>query len=175
MVAKNFQPALIKVLRYEGGYDDNPHDPGGATNMGITLKNLSEWRGHVVTKQDVRDLSFDEAAQIYKAEYWDKCQCNKLPSGVDFTIFDFAVNSGPGRAAKYLQRIVGVNPDGIIGMTTLKAVKRENDPRHLIEAVCGARLSFLHRLRNWRYFGRGWANRVRDVQSNALSMVRKRP
>lgn len=103
------------VLEYEGGFVNHPRDPGGATNMGITRRTLAAWRGHPVSVQDVRDLTKSEAMAIYKAHYWDAVQGDRLPRGLDYAVYDYAVNSGPGRAARDLQRCLGVTVDGIIG------------------------------------------------------------
>ncbi|WP_082555208.1 glycoside hydrolase family 108 protein [Devosia sp. Root635] len=113
---RNFARALSAVLKQEGGYVDHPADPGGATNMGITHKTLARWRmvspWWKLPKSAVMELQRPEAAKIYRANYWDAVRGDDLPSGLDLALFDFAVNSGPGRAVKMLQTIVGVTADG---------------------------------------------------------------
>ncbi|MGD9866716.1 MAG: glycoside hydrolase family 108 protein [Hyphomicrobiales bacterium] len=165
-----FPDALKLVLAHEGGYVDHPLDPGGATNRGITIGTLRQWRGKPVTKSDVKNITFDEVAAIYRARYWDALSCDDLPRGLDYAVFDYGVNSGISRAARVLQALVGVTQDGIIGGMTLKAVSRCSSVT-LINRLCDQRLSFLQRLRTWNAFGRGWTNRVRGVRNHALGMA----
>ena len=111
---KNYQPSLEMILHHEGGYVNHPRDPGGETNLGVTKRVYEEFGG----EKDMKDLTVEDVAPIYKKGYWDKCKCDSLPSGLDLVVFDFAVNAGPGRAAQFLQRIIGVEPDGGIGPIT---------------------------------------------------------
>lgn len=170
MSSSNFQACLRFTLKYEGGYVDHPADPGGATNLGITIAVLSAWRGRTVTKAEVKALKVDEAGAIYRARYWDKVEASKLPPGVDLAVFDYAVNSGPARAAKALQRVVGVAADGVVGMDTIQAVASRK-PRDVIAALCDERLRFVKSLKTWATFGKGWSNRIGAVKSAALRMA----
>lgn len=170
MAKDTFGKAMPHVFQVEGGYADNPKDPGGATNMGITLATLSAWRGHPMTKMQVKNLTKDEAAQIYKAQYWDKVMGDELPAGLDYAVFDFAINSGPARAAKALQKIVGVEPDGIIGAKTITAA-RKFDTSSLITRYCDDRLAWMRTLGTWSTFGKGWASRVSHVREVALAFA----
>ncbi|WP_116654880.1 glycoside hydrolase family 108 protein [Pelagibacterium sediminicola] len=173
MARENFAGALAGVLVHEGGYVDHPKDPGGATNMGITHRVLAEWRGkstREVSKQDVRNLTKTEAGAIYRARYWNEIKGDDLPAGVDYAVFDFAVNSGPARAAKFLQRIAGVPQDGRIGPVTLAAV-RSADPGTTIIRLCDDRLAWLKTLSTFSTFGRGWSRRVGEVKIDALAMA----
>ena len=131
MASANFSRALDAVLRHEGGYADHPADPGGATNLGITRATLVRWRGRPVSRAEVKALTRGEAAKIYRAFYWDEIAGDELPPGVDFAVFDYCVNSGPGRAARTLQSAAGVRPDGRIGKITLAAVNA-HEPAALI-------------------------------------------
>lgn len=167
-----FSACLAEVLRHEGGFVDHPADPGGATNRGITLATLSDWRGRPVSKSEVRALTVAEAAAIYRARYWDVVQGDRLPPGVDLAVFDFAVNSGPGRAARTLQQVLVVPQDGAIGPVTLAALARAPGPVTLIIALCDARLRFLRGLPTWPTFGKGWARRVEEVEGAALRVAR---
>ena len=99
MTASNFEASLAAVLKHEGGYADHPSDPGGATNLGVTRATLTRWRGRPVSKAEIRALTRAEAAKIYRALYWDEIAGDVLPAGLDFAVFDYCVNSGPGRAA----------------------------------------------------------------------------
>lgn len=165
-----FDACLSHVLRHEGGYVDHPHDPGGATNMGITHITLADWRGGPVTKDDVRELTRREAAAIYRANYWNRVHGDELPAGLDLAVFDFAVNSGVARAARHLQAAVGVDRDGAIGPVTLAAVARR-DAVVLMQALNGRRLDFLRGLDTWQHFGRGWQRRVNEITAAATAMA----
>ena len=108
----NFQASLAHVLQSEGGYVNNPADPGGMTNLGCTKAVWEEFVGHPVSEADMRGLTPDDVAPLYKRKYWDKVSGDDLPAGLDYAVFDAAINSGPGRAAKWLQEAVGVTADG---------------------------------------------------------------
>ena len=166
----NFEESLAHVLKHEGGYVDHPKDPGGATNLGCTKKVWEEWVGHEVTKDDIKALTIADVSPLYKARYWDKCRCDDLPRGVDFAVFDLAINSGVGRASKLLQRAVGVAADGAIGPATLAAVADAN-PRELATKICELRLAFLQALPTWETFGKGWGRRVKETEKTAFNMA----
>lgn len=167
----NFASSLARVLVHEGGYVNHPADPGGETNKGITYRVYNAWRrGRGLPIQSVRHITDDEVAAIYKAQYWDAIRGDDLPSGVDYCVFDFAVNSGPSRAAKFLQGAVGVSQDGAIGNLTLDAV-RKRDAGMICVAVCDARLAWLKRLKTWGTFGKGWGRRVADVKAVSVGMT----
>ncbi|MBD8906528.1 glycoside hydrolase family 108 protein [Methylorubrum zatmanii] len=171
MAAANFERALALALAHEGGYVDHPKDPGGATNLGVTIGTLSDWLGRPASKAEVRALTRATVAPIYRKNYWDRVRGDDLPAGVDYCVFDFAVNSGVGRAIPSLQRAIGVADDGRIGPLTLAAVKgRAAD--QVIERICADRLTFLRRLSTWGTFGKGWSRRVEGVRAEALAMVR---
>jgi lysozyme family protein len=166
----NFDSALKAVLHHEGGFVNHPADPGGMTNLGVTKKVWEECVGHPVGEKQMRELTPAAVAPMYKAKYWDKIKGDDLPTGVDYAVFDAAVNSGPGRAAKWLQACVGVEQDGGIGPKTLAAVAAF-DPADLVEDYAKRRLSFLMDLPHWSTFGRGWSRRVAAVQTVATSMA----
>ena len=166
----NFESALKAILHHEGGYVNHPADPGGMTNLGVTKRVWEEWVGHEVDEKTMRNLTPEIVGPMYKAKYWDKIKGDDLPTGVDYVVFDAAVNSGPGRAAKWLQACVGVEPDGGIGPKTLAAV-RAFDANQLIEDYAKRRLSFLIDLPTWNTFGKGWGRRVAEVQKTGLDMA----
>ncbi|MBK19052.1 MAG: hypothetical protein CMM52_09500 [Rhodospirillaceae bacterium] len=116
---KNFENSLKHVLIHEGGWADHPRDPGGATMKGVTLATFRRHFGEAKSKRALRNISDDQLRQIYRSGYWDRCRCDQLPSGVDYAVFDAAVNSGPGRSAKWLQAVIGAKQDGGIGPKTL--------------------------------------------------------
>ncbi len=173
-----FEACLRQVLTHEGGYVDHPRDPGGATNLGITRRTLAGWRKVSpwwdLPKAEVRGLGVTEAAAIYRKLYWERCRGGSLPAGLDLAVFDFAVNSGPDRAIKALQRELKVVADGFVGPLTLGAVKARigaGGLAALIVALCGGRLSFLQRLAAFATFGKGWSRRVDEVRKAALGMA----
>ena len=166
----NFESALKAILHHEGGYVNHPKDPGGMTNLGVTKRVWEEWVGHEVDEKAMRNLTPEIVGPMYKVKYWDKIKGDDLPAGVDYVVFDAAVNSGPGRAAKWLQACVGVEPDGGIGPKTLAAV-RAFDANQLIEDYAKRRLSFLIDLPTWNTFGKGWGRRVAEVQKTGLDMA----
>jgi len=166
----NFESALEAVLHHEGGYVFHKDDPGGMTNLGVTKRVWEEWVGHEVDEKTMRALTPEIVGPMYKVKYWDKVKGDDLPSGVDYAVFDAAVNSGPARAAKWLQSCVGVEPDGGIGPKTLAAVAAF-DPAELVEDYAKRRLSFLMDLPHWPTFGKGWGRRVAEVQTVASSMT----
>ena len=166
----NFESALKAVLHHEGGFVNHPNDPGGMTNLGVTKKIWEEWVGHEVDEKTMRALTPEAVGPMYKAKYWDKIKGDDLPEGVDYAVFDAAVNSGTGRAAKWLQACVGVEQDGGIGPKTLAAVAAF-DPKDLVEDYAKRRLSFLMDLPHWATFGKGWSRRVAEVVSVAGNMA----
>jgi lysozyme family protein len=166
---RNFKRALSAVLKHEGGFVDHPKDPGGATNKGITIATFRRFVNPGGTVADLKAITHAQVDTVYRRQYWDAIRGNELPDGVDFAVFDFAVNSGPGRAIKYLQAVVGVTQDGVIGPATIQAVKAKL-PATVIHDICNARLAFLKRLKTWETFKRGWERRVREVKSLALIM-----
>ena len=168
----NFNLCLQLVLQHEGGYVNNPADPGGMTNLGVTARVWEEWVGHPVDEKQMKALTPAIVAPLYKKKYWDACRADDLVSGLDYCVFDVAVNSGVGRAIKFLQSCVGVTADGGFGPATYAAVKQnEKDPKALIELYCAKRLEFLQSLKTFEVFGKGWSRRVAEVQDKALKML----
>jgi lysozyme family protein len=169
---ENFELCLKKMLAHEGGYVNHPQDPGGMTNLGVTKRVWEEWVGHDVDEKQMRALTPETVAPLYKRKYWDAVRADDLVAGVDYCVFDVAVNSGPGRAIKFLQSSVGVTADGGFGPATLAAVKNaEADPKRLIELYSAKRLEFLQSLKTFETFGKGWSRRVAEVKQAALEMV----
>jgi len=168
----NFERCLEKLLHHEGGFVNHPSDPGGMTNLGVTARVWEEWVGHPVNEKQMRNLTPELVAPLYKRKYWDACRADELISGLDYCVFDVAVNSGVGRAVKFLQTCVGVTADGGFGPVTMAAVKKaEENGASLIEEYCDARLQFLKSLKTWPIFGRGWERRVSEVETESLKML----
>ena len=170
MASNNYQTSLEIILHHEGGYVNHPKDPGGETNLGVTKRVYEEWGG----TKDMKDLTVEDVAPIYRKNYWGKVKGDDLPSGLDLCVFDFAVNAGPGRAAKYLQTMIGTVADGGIGPNTLRALDSyvdANGVEHAIKEYQKARQGYYESLSTFETFGRGWTRRVDETTELALSMV----
>lgn len=154
MSGDNFNACLRIVLKHEGGYVDHPRDPGGATNLGVTIGTYSAWIGRRATKAEMRALTVADVTPIYRKNYWDACGCGAMPAGVDLMVFDPAVNSGPARAKQWYVR------------------GRRNGAVETIRAIRDIRMGFLRSLRHWDAFGKGWSRRVADVSARAEAMAR---
>ena len=166
----NFDKCLEMLLHHEGGYVNNVHDRGGMTNLGVTKRVYDKWIGRESTEQEMRDLTPDDVAPIYKKNYWDRVKGDSLPSGLDWACFDWAVNSGSGRPAKAVQRAVGATQDGAIGPQTLGLIM-EKDPEEIINYVYGVRQDFYKSLKTFETFGRGWTRRNKETLHQALEMI----
>lgn len=163
------------IFLHEGGYVDHPNDPGGATNMGITLATLARWRDHVVTKDDVKHLTRREASGIYGALYWFPIRGNDLPSGLDCSVMDFAVNAGVRRAVSMLQALVCESIDGVMGPQTLQAVT-QNITLHgkadiLITEYAQGRETYYRTLAHFPTFGAGWLRRTNETKAKSLALA----
>ena len=170
MAAENYDKCLELILHHEGGYVNHPKDPGGETNLGVTKRVYEEWGG----TKDMVDLLVEDVAPIYEKNYWGRTKCDDLPSGLDLCVFDFAVNAGPGRAAKYLQQIIGTTVDGGIGPNTLKAVYNyveEVGVQGIIEEYQSGRQSYYEQLSTFETFGRGWTRRVSETTEEAIALI----
>ena len=166
----NFFKSLEMILKHEGGFVDHPKDPGGMTNLGVTKAVYDKWIGRESSEAEMRALTQDDVAPIYKKKYWDRCKCDNLPSGADWSVFDWAVNSGTGRASKAMQKIVGAKQDGAIGPKTLQMIANEK-PEFLVERMYDQRQSFYEKLNTFESFGRGWTRRNKETKETALEMI----
>lgn len=165
-----FPKALRAVLVYEGGKVNHPKDPGGKTNQGVTQRTFTAFlaeRGKA--NRDVYTMTNAERDAIYKKQYWDRVQGDKLPPGLGFILFDGAVNSGVTQSVKWIQRALkdmgqysGLI-DGAMGMGTLSAIRNHSNHDMLVRAWCERRMMFLKALRTWKTFGKGWTTRVNHV------------
>jgi lysozyme family protein len=154
----NFDQAFDALLNHEGGYSDHAADPGGKTRYGVTEAVARE----VGYRGEMRELPLELAQRIYRERYWDAVKADQLPGAVRYLVFDAAVNSGVGQAARWLQRAVKVTDDGVIGPMTLMAANQSN-PEALARRYLSQRLRFMSDLANWPAFGRGWARRIADL------------
>jgi lysozyme family protein len=173
LMQSNLQRALLLIKKHEGGYVDNPKDPGGCTNMGITLSTFRRYLKASATCADVKALSWEQAETIYRVGYWQRVAGDDLPSGLDVHVFDMAVNAGPGTAVRLLQRIVGVAEDGVLGPVTLGAITKNPNPTDaLVKQYTQARLDYYKKLSGWPTFGKGWANRLDATTAVALELAK---
>lgn len=167
---ENFDDALAAVLEHEGGYVNHPQDPGGMTNLGVTKRVWEAWVGKTVSEADMRALTPAMVAPMYRKQYWDAVKGDELPPGLDYLMFDFAVNAGASRAIRTMQRAVGATPDGVIGPRTMAAVKAA-DPDDLIDKFSAEKEAFYRSLPTFATFGRGWLRRVAEVKSHAVTLL----
>jgi lysozyme family protein len=165
-----FQTCLPIILKFEGGFVDDPQDPGGATNLGVTLATLSSWLGHTATVADVKALTTNDVAPIYQTRYYNAAHACDCPAGVDLMVFDEAVNQGVGRAITTLQRSAGVTADGAFGPQTQAAVNAMA-PADLINAIAADRDAHYRALPTFHHFGKGWLSRVATAKADALQMA----
>lgn len=166
----NFPASLALVLKSEGGFVNHRNDPGGMTNLGVTSRVWEAYVKHPVDEAEMRSLTPELVEPLYKAQYWDACRCSFLPVGVDYAVFDAAVNMGSSRAAKILQKALGVAADGIIGNATI-AMVAQADPAELLELFSLGKEAFYQSLPTFQTFGKGWLNRVAHVQDSAERMM----
>jgi len=169
-VNRNWDKCFDLVIVNEGGYVDNPADPGGATNWGCTKAVWEQYIGHEVSKEDIRNLTKEDVKPLYKRNYWDAIHGDALPSGLDYCLFDCAINSGVGRATKFIQEIVGVFADGAIGNNTVTAINQMNTVT-MINEFSDKRQAFLETLKTFPVFGKGWTKRVTEVRIKSLEMA----
>ena len=178
MMLSNWETAFNLMLKSEGGFSNDQRDSGnhlpdgreGSTMLGVTQYNWENWAGHEVTQDQMKKLTPEDVKPFYKKKFWDVCRCDDMPSGIDYLVFDFAVNAGCGGSAKILQKAVGVTPDGGIGPMTLAAVNAIPETE-LIEKFSEAKEAFYRSLDNFDVYSKGWLNRVADVRQHATTMV----
>jgi lysozyme family protein len=166
----NYEYSLAQVLKSEGGYVNNPKDPGGETNMGVTKAAWSTWLKRTILPGEMAQLTHADIIPFYKALYWDKSYCNQLPTGIDYMVFDASVNMGVGQSIRLLQRSLGCVPDGVIGPNTMKAIN-DADVKTLIDKFSAQKEMFYKSLATFVTFGKGWLRRVAEVKQIALSML----
>lgn len=154
MARGNFSKCLALTLVHEGGRVHHSKDPGGRTNQGVTQATYNAWRrSNDLPARTVYDMTDKERDTIYRQNYWNKIDADALPLGVDYCLFDLAVNSGCGRANKLL-----------------RTLPENSEPPAQVAYVCAERLRFLKGLKTWPTFGRGWSRRVNSVKTDALAM-----
>jgi lysozyme family protein len=165
----SFKECLDLVLKSEGGWVNNPKDPGGETNLGVTKRVWEEYVGHPV--ESLKKLTKEDVAPLYELKYWRPCYAEVLPRGLDFVMFSMAVNAGPGRAVKLLQSVIGCVPDGVIGPRTRRLISDSNSAT-LITKFSEARREYYRTLKTFPIFGKGWLSRVDNEEKEALNMAK---
>ena len=162
-----FESVVHMVLEHEGGYVNHPDDPGGETKYGISKRAYPD--------VDIAELTEEDAASIYKRDYWDRIKGDDLPAGVACVVMDYAVNSGISRASKALQGACGItNGDGIIGPHSLSATwttVRNTSEEAVINAVTEQRQEFIRALSIYDTFGRGWERRIEETRAKAMELI----
>lgn len=167
-MSSNFKESLEHTLHWEGRYSNDPLDPGGATNFGITQRTLDRWRvRHVQFPLDVRDLSRAQAGMIYLEWYWNFSGCHLLRPALGLAVFDAAVNHGPRTASKMLQRGLGVVVDGVIGPKTAAASRRKDTGLILLNYHTRRVIKYIG-LTSFGRFGSGWVARALDTHRVAM-------
>jgi lysozyme family protein len=168
-----FGRALRFTLAYEGGYVNHPKDPGGATMKGITQATYNAWRRtRALAYRAVAYIRSEEVEEIYRRRYWQAVEGDTIASiseDLAVALFDFAVNSGPARAVKCLQRSALVTADGVIGPKTIVALcdAVKKDRRQFLRSFIATRENYMRSLkrgRMWKTFGRGWLARLNALR-----------
>ena len=157
---ERFAQSVEFVLDHEGGYVNDPLDPGGETRYGISKRQYPD--------VDIRNLTRDQAIDIYHHDYWDKCECDRLPAGLDLLVFDTAVNRGTRRAIQRLQVALRVTVDGLLGPQTFRAAERAHTGS-LVDEFTSQRLVAYARLRQFSRYGLGWTRRIVAAHREALA------
>lgn len=172
----NFDTCLREVLVHEGGFSNHASDPGGMTMLGVTKATYEAWVGYPVSEKVMRSLTVAHVRTLYKVRFWDAVKCDDLPAGLDLCVFDFAVNAGPTRAARYLQLLVGAKDDGVIGPKTLSLISqyvKSVTKAHAAMLYQDRRRDYYRQLPTFKTFGRGWLRRVKEVEALAVKMAGK--
>ncbi|MEF3134631.1 hypothetical protein OS035_24550 [Rhizobium sp. 268] len=167
-------PETMDGIGYsEGGFSNHPADPGKATMKGITQAVFDEYlAAEGLAPRSVRLITDAEVAAIYRTRYANKIRYDDLPAGVDYSTMDAAVNSGVSRGANWLQQALGVTSDGVVGKQTIEAAAKA-DAVTTIKRLCSKRTSFLHGLKTFAVFGKGWSSRVARVEAASVSMAKR--
>lgn len=169
-----FDKALTTVLHHEGGFVNHPRDPGGMTNLGVTRNTWEAWTGKAAPESEMRALTPAKVTPLYKAHYWDVNRCGEMHPAIALCVFDFGVNAGPGRAARYLQRMIGATADSKVGPGTLGALAdfiAQHGAAEAVRQYQRAREGYYRQLLTFDTFGKGWLRRVRDVETEALRLT----
>ena len=161
----SYRDAMLIELKFEGGKDDDPIDPGGRTNQGVIQREFSAWlRRNGKPSRDVFTMTDQERDAIYYQNYGQRIRFNELPPGIDLLVLDGAINSGPSQSVKWLQRALNLSPDGNLGNNTMQAILDYGDDDLLVAKYCEYRMAFLRNLKTFYHFGAGWTSRVNQLK-----------
>lgn len=161
----SYHDAMLIELKFEGGKDDDPVDPGGRTNQGVIQREFSAWlRKGGKPSRDVFTMTDTERDAIYFENYGTRIRFNELPPGVDLVVLDGAINSGPSQSVKWVQRSLGLAADGVLGNLTMQSIVDYPNHDDLIAKICAARMAFLKSLKTFWHFGGGWTSRVNQLK-----------
>ena len=174
----NWDKSFDMVIAHEGGFTTWVRAAGkelappqiSAEVLRKMKKTAEDYLGHEVTQDDMKVLKKEDVKPLYKRDYWDAVRGDDLPAGVDYAVFDFAINAGPAAARKMIQRALGVTPDGAIGAITLKAIQ-EADGKELLEKFSQSKEAFYKALPTFETYGKGWLRRIADVKTSASTMI----
>ena len=174
----NWDKSFDMVIAHEGGFTNDQRDKGnhlpdgreGCTMWGCTQAGWEKYVGHEVTQDDMKALKKEDVKPLYKRDYWDAVRGDDLPAGVDYAVFDFAINAGPAAARKMIQKALGVTADGSIGPATMKAIQ-DAEGKDLLEKFSHSKEAFYKSLSTFPTYGKGWLKRVADVQTSASTMI----
>lgn len=170
----NFQTCMASVLQAEGGFVQNPRDPGGATNLGVTLATYSGWLGRKASVDEIKALTPEKVSPLYRALYWMPISGDAMPPALALCVFHAAVNSGIGTASRQLQTILATATDGHIGPATLKAAQAfaaAHGLAKLVRQYQNTRRAFYRSLSTFTTFGKGWLARAERVETEALRLI----
>ena len=177
---ENWHDFFEMLLEHEGGFTDDQRDKGnsqgdgygnmGTTMLGVTSWNWAKYTGKAAPPEVMKKLTKEDVEPLYKRNYWDVVKADDLPSGLDISVSDLAVNAGPSQASKLLQRVVGAAADGKIGPNTLRSVMN-HEPKEILEKYYDARESFYRSLKDYEHFGRGWSRRNKETLEKALKLI----
>ena len=157
--ASSFDYCFSVTIGFEGGYVNNPADPGGETKYGISKR--------AYPNTDIANLTLDQAKAIYQSDYWSKAGCQFCVPALACLVFDAAVNNGAGMAARWLQAALGVVADGVIGPQTQAALAGVTDFTTLLGNFHASRIIYMASLPTWPTFGVGWSRRLAQLPYQA--------
>jgi lysozyme family protein len=168
MTAVTYDAAMLRVFADEGGYTNDPVDPGGATNFGITIIDARKYWKPNATPADVKAMPKAVASDIYRKHYANPMRYDELPAGFDYSVLDAAINSGVGRAPVWAGKALGIAAKSINDVVA--PANAANDKVSLIQKYWAVRLAFLHGLKTWSHFGGGWGRRCAQGEAAAVKM-----
>lgn len=175
---KNWDKSFELVIAHEGGFTADERDRGnqlpdgrkGSTMLGVTQANWERYIGRQVTHDEMKKLTKADVKPFYKQGYWDAMSCDRLPSGVDYACYDYAVNAGVFACRKMIQYALAVGVDGVWGQQTWGAIEK-TDPATLIKNFAQVKRSWYRGLKQFPIYGKGWIRRVDESEKSALGMI----